>query len=189
MSNLWDKPPQGPNDYTQGPAYEAVGRACVAWELLETQFSVLLTALQGVTADELTLRQYGRSALSNVARLYHLEQAAERFFVANCSQSDEGEFADLIATARRMIVRRNQIAHASICGFHVVTGFDAANQPMRDVAWSITSPFHAVEPLQQDEGRYYFSSHAILEFANRFVILANQVGQISEQLRARTSSR
>lgn len=184
MVNLWDKPLPGPNDYTQEPVFEAVGRVCTAWEILETSFAGLLSVLEGLPYTEAALLRYGRSARSNTARLAHLESHAVRYFCAHCSQDNEGEFALIVTTARRLIVRRNQIVHGVLSGLVVVTGKNESGDWDREIAWHISSPMHCDEPLQKGEGRYYYGSAALLTFCERFIDFAQRVSRLADALRS-----
>jgi hypothetical protein len=101
--------------------FASLGRALNKWEYVEFGLSLAYCLFAG-DASFKKMQEYGRGNIFR-ERLSILERAADAWFVRNCHQEIEGEFQQIVSTARWMADRRNEIAHGLVMDVQSFTYF------------------------------------------------------------------
>src|ERR1700680_2245928 len=111
----WDIPTfPAHGDANADSTYAAVGRAMSEWEQLELYLARLYAKFLGVPPIEAIARpEYTRVAISR-ERARVIEDAARAYFIKHPDQTLESTFESLICDARKLAVRRNDIAHGVV---------------------------------------------------------------------------
>ena len=112
MEGLPPLPPIG--DLHEDVTYAAVGYALSQWETAETQLCWLTGAFMGLPrGDWRVVQRYSHHATFQ-GRANALEAAACAYWPTRCDQALEGRFLALMAEARSLSERRNEIAHGVV---------------------------------------------------------------------------
>lgn len=121
MTDPWDPPPFPKHgNRTGAPLFEAIGRALIAWEELETTIAHLFAALKGKSLFDKEANNFYGEPYNFRDRLRGLEQAGRQYFTKYPNQSLEGDLAWIIRYADGYSRRRNDVAHGVVRLLHVI---------------------------------------------------------------------
>jgi hypothetical protein len=144
MNDPLDSPPL-PKRGDQNPdtTQLGVGRIMSGWEWIELELSRVYSVFVGDPDGE-AMRQYGIPTVSSF-RLEGLAKVAEAYFVKAPSQRVEGEFIRLLGLTRKLLSRRNEVAHGVIFDISPITAFNEHFEPKAKgkKQHAIISPYYA----------------------------------------------
>jgi hypothetical protein len=148
ISQPWDVssiPRNG--DASTRDTYAAKGLAASLRESAEVSLSHLFSALHGDRPDDTqTAKRYGE-LLNFSSRLHGLETAGFNFFRANCDQSFEADFDDIVLLAGMFVVRRNEIVHSIVRPVIFDRSFERTAEGDK---WTTMYQFYLVPPTYTD---------------------------------------
>jgi hypothetical protein len=156
--------------------YAAVGRAMSAWETVEAHLSNLYSIAVKSPTYMVAMKSYGRDSKIFTSRMSTLAKAAASYFAKHPSQEHEGTLAALIAEARELSTKRNDIAHGIVCSIPIVVNENV--QP----GYAMVPQLYAVFRLNDAEGHYWYGSSEIDTYTERFLALADRVAKFNEIL-------
>jgi hypothetical protein len=180
MFNPYQGPPPlpGRGDETPDATYHGVGKVVSTWEAVEFEFSRLYSVFSNDPDGE-SLRQYSESTISRY-RLDELGKQAERYFLSRPCQQVEGQFDRLVASARALLSRRNEVAHGIVSDMSKITAYsrnfvrEARGRPQ----WALFAPYHTLRQHGDNGLPQYAYTGAVL------LVLAEALFDFYEEVRA-----
>jgi hypothetical protein len=187
MSSPWDKPPypkRGNRD--QRVLYQAIGRALMIWEDVETAFAHLYSSFNGGDPFDLKFnRKYGESD-SFVRRLAELRKSACAYFSKNCSQHAEGKFAEIVRYAEGYSQRRNEIAHGRARPIHWILKPNSQETLLslqERLEWCvIPAHFRETKFTPDNMPIYIYTSREIHKFADAFHEIIRETSNLNSMI-------
>ena len=184
MGNPWDRPPF-PKDgnVSQRVLFESIGRALMAWEEVEGSLAHLYSAIStGSQFDEPSNKAYGNPDNFR-ERLGALRQNACRYFVKNCDQHREGQFAKIAELAEGFSGRRNDIAHGRARPIQWILGKPRSLLGDAPFRWCIIPPhFRGNKFTPGNVPHYVLTSREINVFAGKFWDVAVLASDLARKL-------
>jgi hypothetical protein len=180
MPNPWDRPPF-PNvgDDDQHVTYAAVGRFTSEWEMLESELSHLFVHFIGKYATNEAYDDYYDRSKTGARRIQTLEEAAEKYFIANPNQTNEGDFSELIRKISGFAERRHEIAHGILRPYHwlKLTMFDVDRETVGPFQHCIAPPHYQRNWLDEEKRWpvYTYTSVEISAFSEALGALIKEV--------------
>ena len=117
-------------------------------------------------------------------RLTSLERVAHSYFVGRPDQEFEASLTLVVTAARRLAVRRNEIAHGVVAAIAVEP---MEPKPDKD-GWTpwpnryfVAPPHHAYQKYG-DEGQYYYGSSALEHFKDAFDLFNKSISKLTNYL-------
>jgi hypothetical protein len=166
-----------------------VGWVLSHWEHLELQFSILSSIFDGRPRTIDAMQEYGKRGRIFDERIQGLEKAADRYFRSAPDQSLEGTLAQLASDARKVSIRRHQIAHGIVSGMMTPNDpekiVDGDSSTYMKVNYWVMPPIYAV--LRRN-GSYFYGSAAMREIAENIAGLTQRVIEFSNLLSAEQSN-
>ena len=176
MPDPWDIPPFPEiGDDLINKTWAAVGLALSQWELLELALATLRKFFLASIGDKIVFNYDDDVPLGFLARADEIERAAHSFFRRNPSQDNEAEFEALIYEARKLALRRNDIAHG------VVVGSTKAGDAK---GFYLTPALHVPKRYRGGRAAYQYTSHEMLSFAESFNSLTKRVWRFADKIQA-----
>lgn len=183
MGEPWDAPPfpkRGNRD--QRVLYEAIGRALVAWEELETELAHLFAAFCGESRfDEEANNTYGEQ-LNFAQRMNDLQRAAKAYFVRYPNQVLEAEFCWVSRFTIGFSRRRNDVAHGVVRLIGMVQDQHETllGAPLQ---WCLIPPhFREAKFISRDIPAHILTSREINKFAVAFVKIMTRAHFLSSDV-------
>jgi hypothetical protein len=182
--NIADKPDIWEGDEDSEKTYAAVGKCLSKWENMEFSMSMLYSQFKGSKGKIEYFQEYGTSGKIFVDRLTSLERVAEAYFVPRPHQEFEASLALMVTAARRLAVRRNEIAHGIVAAIAVEP---KEVKPDKDgwVPWPnryfLAPPHHAFMKYGED-GQYYYGSKALEHFQEAFDLFNKSISKLANYL-------
>ena len=169
MAHPWDYvAPDDPGDDRQEALLAAIGLLVQEWSRLENSLSYLHAAMLGSPRQVEAIRDYGEAGVFN-KRLDRLCEAARSHFIRAPCPRNEGVFDAIIANARGLALRRNEIIHGQIAKGRIFKRY-TLTQPDYNVGKGAAGP----------QARYAYTSSTINEVALKVATLENQVDVFSD---------
>ena len=181
--NIADKPDIWEGDEVPDKTYAAVGRCLSSWENMEFSMSMLYSQFRGSRGKIEYFHEYGTSGKIFVERLSSMERVAELYFVGRPDQEFEASLSLVVNAARRLAVRRNEIAHGVVSVFAVnpelVLG-DPTVSPWPN-RYFLAPPHHAFLKYGE-EGQYQYGSTALAQLQNAFDLFQKSITKLANYL-------
>ncbi len=186
MPEPWDRPPMPKRgNRSERVLFEAVGRALMAWEEIETALAHLYAALAtGDRFHPVSNREYGKPP-TFIERLKGVEKKAARYFVKLPDQERESEFARIFALSTGFSGRRNDIAHGRVRLIHWIIN-PGSREALLSLAGTkamqscmIPAHFKGDKFTSENLPLYVYTSREINHIAAQFWPISRRVAELA----------
>ena len=157
--------------------YAAVGRALSSWEQMEAGFASLYSIFVGFPFQLEYVREFGNERAVFSKRLPLVQQSADRYYVKNINQENEGNTRLLLRDACKLSLQRNRIAHGIVEEITVHDLSEITDNVASYKRYALKAPWHAAGKLKMGSAGALASSN-ILDLGNEFIEIQRRISEL-----------